>query len=179
MLPRKTQIYSYRKCKSNPRPTPGQPPANPRANPWPTPGQPPALLFKRRILSYGRQNYNSHCESAALCCWKKASIIVFLRNDQVFVWEKKILIILQRFDEKNPNQSPKENRKKETAQICHNDRKKKGIRICEFCDWYIQLLILFILLLKLFTLLFKNVKLVNSGNTSQDYSSLTEIYLHF
>ena len=56
------------------------------------------LLFKQ-ILSYGRQNYN-HCESAAPCCWKNASCIVFLRNDQVFVWEKKILII-QRFDEKN------------------------------------------------------------------------------
>ena len=34
------------------------------------------LLFKR-ILSYGRQNYN-HCESAAPCCWKNASSF-FLR----------------------------------------------------------------------------------------------------
>jgi len=108
------------------------------------------LLFKQ-ILSYGRQNYN-HCESAAPCCWKNASCIVFLRNDQVFVWEKKNSDHSTFWREKQIN--PQENRKKKQLRYAIMIAKKKEFEL-RICDWYIQLLILFILLLKLFTLLFK------------------------
>ena len=101
------------------------------------------LLFKQ-ILSYGRQNYN-HCESAAPCCWKNAS--PFFLGMIKCLCEKKNSDHSTFWREKQIN--PQENRKKKQLRYAIMIAKKKEFEL-RICDWYIQLLILFILAVKAF-----------------------------